>query len=141
MSGGRGQAVTLKGESGGSTSIYILLPGFFGPTANDITANWLRIDGTFALAGASAHVVGKTAPGGSAPFWDIKRSADNGGSWASILPSGIANKIYLAVGAHVSDQTPDWQVDTLDDGDLLAVDLVQTDDGTGANITISIVPT
>lgn len=136
MSSGRGQAVTIGGTTV-PTVLSIFLPGFVGPTGNDITNNWFRIPkGGLDLTNATAHIVMRTAAGTTDPIWDVLVSTDNGGSFTSILP---ATKLVATHGNKVTDLTPAWVTTSLDEGDLLRVDLTQTDDGSGADIEISIV--
>lgn len=136
---GRGQAVTIGGGGGGPSTITILLPGSVGPVITDITDTWIRVPaGGLDLTGALAHILAKVAPGGTAPSWDIMRSTNGGTSFATILPTGAANKLQLAVGSKTASLTPAWTVTTLDEDDLLRVDVVQTDNGTARNVRLTI---
>lgn len=133
----RGQAVGLGGSTAVAGNIVILMPGFIGPVFADVTFQWFRVTGDLKI-GAKAHIVMRTAPGTTAPAWDIMRSTNNGASFSTILPAGASNKLQMPVGQLTVDLTPAWTVTDLADGDLLRVDIVQTDDGTGADVEIVI---
>lgn len=136
---GRGQAVNLGGGSQlPAPVISIFLPGLVGPTGANITNNWFRVPrGGIDLTGATAHIIMQVAAGGTNPVWDVLRSTNDGGSFSSILPG---TKLIAVVGQKVTNlPTPAWTVTTLNEGDLLQVDLTTTDDGTGGNIEITIV--
>ena len=134
---GRGQAVNLGGSSK-SPIITIILPGLTPAVGTDITSNWLRVPaGGLNFVGATAHIVARTAPAGSnAVIFDLKYSTNNGSSFSDLLGSP---KLTLAVGSRVADiATPNWQVTTLDEGDLIRVDVTQIDNGTAADFAITI---
>lgn len=135
---GRGQAVSIGGKTEPST-ITFLLPGPVGPIATDITDTWIRVPvGGLNLTGATAHIQAKVAPGTTAPSWDLMRSTNGGTSFTTVLPSGAANKLPLAVGSKTASLTPAWATTTLDEGDFLRVDVVQTDNGTAKNVRITV---
>lgn len=120
--------------------ITIVIPGPVGGVGTDVTANWFRVPvGGLNLVGAKAHIVAKTVPGGGTnPSWDIMRSTNSGSSFATILPSGASNKLPLTVGNRTADLTPAWTTTLLNEGDLLRVDVVATDDGSATDIVITI---
>lgn len=136
----RGQAVSIGGGRTSPPIITIILPGFIGPVDTDVTNTWFRVPaGGLDLTNATVHIVAKQTAGGSNPSWDIMRSTDHGSTFTTILPSGAANKLQLTTGVHYIDLTPAWTVTTLDEGDLLRVDVVATDSSaTGADIVITI---
>lgn len=135
--GSRGQAVTIRIQI--PSPLVIVVPGFFDAVATDIT-NWMRISGGFPLKGAAVDITAKGAPGTSPVTFDLMQSVDGGVSFATVLPSGSANKLTLPVGDKLASFTPTWTTD-LSDGDILRVDLVQIDDGSGHDLVIVITPT
>lgn len=138
---GRGQSVPVGGSGSAKTNLYIYLPGYIGAVATDILSTWFRQTGEFTLTGAKVHINIRLAAGGTAPTWDLMRSTNNGSSFTSLLPSGNSNKIVLPVGQLVADITDrNWQNPTIDDGDLLRLDLLVTDDFSGQDVQIVIEP-
>lgn len=135
MSSGRGQAVTLKGGTASGGSILILLPGFIGPVANDLASGWLYMDRDITTAGAVVHITAKTAPGATDVHYRLEKSSNNGTSFAAIHSGSLT----LPHGDHVATVTPTW-TDDLAEGELLRIDLTQTDNGTGADVSIVVVP-
>lgn len=118
----RGQAVP-NAEASSRVTITIILPGFIDTVANDITANWLRIEDTFELTDSvtAVHFVAKTVPA-SAIKVDIKKSTNDGSSFSTILSTP------MTFTGHVTDLTPTWAGGDLEEGDLLRVDITQKDD-------------
>lgn len=142
MSPQRGQAVPLA-QAGDTSTILVILPGF-PVVANDVTVNWLRINGEFKLSGATVHLQAKTAGSGSGSggniVLDVLRSANFGASFVSLFLSGLANKLILPPGTSHADVPISLAIDTLNDGDLLRVDILQVDSGgTSSDISFDIV--
>lgn len=136
---GRGQAVAAKGSQQTQFILSIFLPGLIGQTGTDITNNWFRVPaGGLDLSTATIHIVMRIAAGTTDPKWDLMKSTDGGSSFTSILGG---SKILATHGQKVTDiASPSWSGATLAEGDLLRVDLITTDDGTGAYTEITIVP-
>ncbi len=98
--------------------------------AADVTSNHYRVTlpiGTQHVGLTQVSITAQVAPASSDYIVDMLRSTDGGATWHSLFQSGLGNKPTLAIGDTTTTFAPVFAIQTLNDGDLIRVDVLQTD--------------
>lgn len=96
--------------------------------AKDILTHRYRMTMSRGATLAAWHITAKTAPTRFAIIFDVLLSRDQGVTFNSLFIAGNANKPTLAVGKTDVQVFPSvWSINTMLPGDLLRVDLIQSD--------------
>ncbi len=88
-------------------------------------------------SGIRAFATAKTAPVGAAMIFDIMRSTDFGGSWASIWVTNPGNRLTIADGSKNGNTIAIDTIGPYDATDIFRLDVIQVGSGTaGSDITV-----